>query len=70
MTSAMVIPATEYILREPGRAARDFMPAQSAMVGQIHQSAVDDPARFAGGLVGMAIGTKGYADWWEGYWEC
>ena len=61
MTSAMVIPATEYILREPGRAARDFMPAQSAMVGQIHQSAVDDPARFAGGLVGMAIGTKGYA---------
>lgn len=61
MTSAMVIPATEYILREPGRVVRDFIPAQSAMVGQIHQSAVDDPARFAGGLVGMVIGTKGYA---------
>ncbi len=61
MSSAMVIPASEYIIREPSTAARNFMPAQSAMVGQIHQSAVDDPARFAGGLVGMAIGTKGYA---------
>lgn len=61
MSSAMVIPATEYIMREPSRASQDFMPAQGAMVDQIYQSALDDPARFTGNAVGMVIGAKGYA---------
>lgn len=61
MSSAMVIPASEYIIREPSRAAQTFVPAQVAMVGQIRDSAVADPARFAGSAAGMAIGFKGAA---------
>lgn len=61
MSSAMAIPATEYIMREPSRASRDFIPAQGAMVDQMYLSAVDDPARFTGSLVGMVVGFKGGA---------
>ena len=61
MSSALAVPATEYILREPTRAKQTFIPAQQAMIGQIQQSFYDDPARFAGSAAGMLVGAKGYA---------